>query len=218
MLSKSLVISNYNNDLKWLYPILNKNSKLTCYLYDKSEIINTEYLQTFKVKQIPNVGYNILSYCTHIIDNYNSLDDVIIFIKGNLIEREHTTLENFEKALNANTFFLIERYHESTHLTVNDNGYVEPNNNWYTPYHPFKYASTYNDFLDLLFEDPHHPQYIRFAPGANFVVPKWNILKYSKSFYERLAEIVSHDKLSLESHFAERAFYSIWTCDYKEKT
>lgn len=217
MLSKSLVISNYNNDLNWLYPFINKNTNLNCYLYDKSEIINSEYLEKFKVKKIPNVGYNILSYCTHIIDNYDCLDDVVIFIKGNLIERKHATLDIFRDALTSNTFFLIERYHESTHLTVNDTGYVEPNNNWYAPYHPSKYASTYNDFLNLLFENPPHPQFIRFAPGANFVVPKWNILKYSKSFYQKLAEIVSHDRLSLESHFAERSFYSIWTCNYKEK-
>lgn len=217
MLSKSLVISNYNNDLKWLYPILKNHEYLNLYLYDKSEFINSVYYDKFKVKKIPNFGYNILSYCTHIIENYDCLDDIVIFIKGNLIEREHTNFEIFDKALRSNTLFLIERYHESTCLTVNDVGYVEPNNNWYAPYHPSKYASTYNDFLNLLFENPPHPQFIRFAPGANFVVPKWNILKYSKNFYEKIAKYVSHDKLSLESHFAERAFYSIWTCDYVEK-
>lgn len=107
MLSKSLVISNYNNDLKWLYPILKNHEYLNLYLYDKSEFINSVYYDKFKVKKIPNFGYNILSYCTHIIENYDCLDDIVIFIKGNLIEREHTNFEIFDSF--KKQYFILNR-------------------------------------------------------------------------------------------------------------
>lgn len=221
MKTKELVISIHDNDITKIKKIINDNKHFNednVYVYDKSEV-NVLNLDDFpcRYKKIENVGFNIYSWSKHIVENYENLSDTIIFIKGNIIDRGHTTEENFIKSLDVDYFFPIELYHPSTHLKVNDNGYIEPNNDWYADKFPSKYAKTYNQFLDLLFENNYYPDFIRFAPGGNYVVPKECILKYSKNLYKKINLFVSHHKLSLESYFTERLMHSLWSCDYREK-
>ena len=66
-----------------------------------------------------------------------------------------------------------------------------------------------------MYVNPDIPEYIRFSPGAAYIIPKDNILKYSKKFYERIREILSHDVIVTEAHILERCIYTIFTCDYE---
>ena len=173
----------------------------------------------------PNVGENIYDMMRFIVENYNKLPDVSIFIKGNLFSRleddgigtnYYTTPEKFVRALNANYFLPIERYHPSTSFNVNGGGYIEPS--WYQHQSPSKYFTTYSQLMELLFENPISPEFIRFAPGGNYVVPKVNILKYSKSLYEKLMMYCAHCEIvCTEAYLIERALYAIWTEDFVEK-
>ena len=54
------------------------------------------------------------------------------------------------------------------------------------------------------------PDYVRFSPGANFIVPKENILLRSKNFYKNLIKFINYTKLSCESHFLERSLITIF--------
>ena len=77
--------------------------------------------------------------------------------------------------------------------------------------------------LNKLFVNPPDFPYNRFAPGGNYVVPKANILKFSKSFYEKLQFYCAYEppeefqSTSGESYLMERALYLIWTEDLVEK-
>jgi hypothetical protein len=57
--------------------------------------------------------------------------------------------------------------------------------------------------------------YIRFSPGGNYIIPKENILKYSKNFYERIRECMSADVITAEIWMIERATHTIFTCDWE---
>lgn len=210
-----LVISNYHNDLSWVPAYTDR------YLvYDRSKqgIYPPELDRTKIIKQ-PNVGYNLYDYFTYIIDNYDDLPAVVIFVKGNVFPR-HVTEAEWNRLMNNRYFTPIEDWR--MHLEQwpvsffsSDGGFCEINNNWYLQYHPTKYFATYNDFLSFCFADSVIPRYIRFAPGANYVVPKENIQKYSKVFYENLRTFVSHGQLSGESHIIERALHTIWGGSYE---
>jgi hypothetical protein len=72
--------------------------------------------------------------------------------------------------------------------------------------------------MGLLFENPINPEYLRFPPGGNYVVPKGNILKYSKELYGKLMNYCAHCKIvCAEAYLIERALYAIWTEDLVEK-
>ena len=71
--------------------------------------------------------------------------------------------------------------------------------------------------MRFCFIDPVIPKYIRFAPGANYIVPRENILKIPKIFYENLKVFVSHCATAIpgESHIIERAFHTIWNSNFE---
>lgn len=229
-------ISNYNNDLDWVseYP----NPHL---IYDKtwaggvSDNDNTDILPPSNLKEKypeynivngdPN-GYNISDYMTFIIEHYDSLPDVVAFLKGNTIGR-HVSKEYFDRVINNKCFTCLEdwREHDASQMALQngyamfscEGGWMETNDSWYLnhPKHPTKYFRSYNDFLSFCFKDAVHPRYVRFPPGANFIVPKQNILKYDKIFYENLRTFTRHSRVSGEGQMIERALYTIWMCNFE---
>jgi hypothetical protein len=68
--------------------------------------------------------------------------------------------------------------------------------------------------LRHVYVNPEIPEYIRFAPGGNYIIPRENILRYSKNFYEKIREYLGWECLVGEAHLLERALYTIFTCDY----
>ena len=171
-------------------------------------------------------GYNINEYLSYIISNYDNLPNNILFIKGNLLER-HISPEFFKRILNNKYFTSIEewnfeknntkKFFKKNSFISSDGGWQEINNNWYLnkPKHPTKYFNNFNTFMSFIFKSYIPPKYIRFCPGANYIVPKYNILKFKKSFYQNLKFIIKHSQLSGESHILERALFSIWNSEYE---
>ena len=210
-----LVISNYNNEISWV------SERSENYLiYDKGETnIHPYTVDQKKIIKSPNIGYNLYDYFTFIIDHYDDLPDCTIFTKGNIFPR-HITKEYFDRISNNNFFTPIEDYRmHKTKWPVSffsaDGGFCEINNSWYLNHHPIKYFSNYNDFLKFCFKDPVIPRYIRFAPGGNYIVPKENILKLPKMFYDNLRTFISYCPLPGEAHIVERSLYTLWTSNFE---
>jgi hypothetical protein len=227
-MKKEFVISNWKSDLEWIK--ISNFSKDNITIYDRSENPK-DWSHLGKFYYSHNVGENIYDMFRFIIENYNNLPDVTIFMKGNMIHSEingeyyYCDVDRLKRAFKINIFYPIEKNHGPCKITtnypyplVNDGMYMEENNNGFTHNGmDGKYYNTYNEFLDDNFVDPFFPDYIRFAPGGNYVVPKQNILSYSKKFYEKLQSYVSYTIVPLEAHILERALYTLWTCNYEEK-
>jgi hypothetical protein len=157
-----------------------------------------------------NVGYNIFSYMDWIVNNYNNLPETVIFLKNNLLQR-HITKPEFDKIVNNKTFTPILTQNHGTHLPVSyyeDGLYHEINDSWYFGFHTYKYFNSYPLFAELMGLE--NPRYLRFAPGGCYIVPRENILKRSKEFYEKLRSFVDWTQEPAEAHAIERALYEIW--------
>lgn len=230
-----ICISCFNEDLNWFrefdYPHI---------IYDKCfegvkkskyypyEIPPSKLREKYPGMNITNGqigGYNINEYLTYIISNYYYLPDNIVFIKANIINR-HVSLNFFKSILDNKYFTSIEEWNGSIFSKTNflnksyfissDGGWNELNNSWYLNKrkHPNKFFNNFNTFMNFIFKSYSTLKYIRFCPGANYVVPKRNILKYDLIFYKNLKYIINYTQLSGESHILERALYSIWNQDY----
>ena len=209
-----LVVSSYNNDVAWV-PRATDNYLI----YDRSEVpLRDPSIDPKKIVRQPNVGYNLYDYFTFIIDRYDTLPDCTIFMKGNTVPR-HVTQGYFESVMNNHAFTAIE---DPIVLTANPpisfftehDGYTEINNSWYLNHHAARYFHSYNDFLRFCFKDPVIPRYVRFVPGGNYIVPKENILKLPKQFYENLRSFIGYAQLPGEAHIIERALYTLWTSEF----
>ena len=205
-------ISHYNGDLNWIKYIKNNNYLV----YNKS---NNLLSDDIKKKNINNVGYNIYSYLDYIINNYNNLPNTIVFCKDNIFER-HISINRFSELLKNEKFTsleetIIQNNKFPVNVVFSDLGFAEINNSWYKLSFPRKYFSNFNQFFNFIFETSKKPQFISFSPGANYIVPKINILSRSKEFYINLLSFISHSKLSCESHFLERSLKGIWNSNNK---
>lgn len=228
-------ISSYNNNLDWLYEYPNPHL-----IYDKTW--NGGYLDndcSLKIapsnsqKKYPDFniikgnyyGYNVTDYLTYIIDFYDILPDHILFMKGNTIGR-HVSEKTFRSICNNKFFTCVEDFkmHDLKQRSLKngfamiscDGGWMERNNSWYLRHHkhPTKFFLSYNDFLSFCFENPVYPKYIRFPPGGCFIVSKYQILKYCLNFYKNLRLFAQHARVSGEGQLIERAFYTIWNCNF----
>ena len=200
-------ISHFNGDISWVKNIRKENY----IIYNKSGN-NIDHI-TDNYISINNVGYNIYSYLKFITDNYENLPNVIVFCKDNIFTR-HLSIELFQKLINRKSFTCLEDDSLSgdfpINLKISDNGFVEINNSWYKFNFPRKYFAEYNEFYSYIFNDWNMPDFVRFSPGANFIVPKENILLRSKNFYKNLINFINYSKVSCESHFLERSLNTIF--------
>ena len=199
-----------------------KNGNLEGSTYDSKWIINNyndfdlewikEYTDDFVVcdKKDKNVGYNIYDYMDFIIKNYDYLPDMMFFIKGNMLSR-HISKEEFDLICNNRTFTPILTQNHGTYMPTcyyKDGLYYEKNDSWYFNHHEHKHFHSYNEFADLMRLPK--PEYLGFAPGGCYMVPKENILKRSKDFYIKLRSFVDYCQEPAEAHAIERALYTIW--------
>ena len=199
-------ISHFNGNIEWISNI-GKNNYI---IYNKSGKNLPEEINHINIK---NVGYNLYSYLKFIIDNYNNLPNIIVFCKDNVFSR-HVDLDLFKNLLKRNTFTTIEEnlnyYNFPVVLKTSDYGFTEINSSWYKNKYPRLFFRDFNCFYQYIFKNVDKPHFLRFAPGANYIVPKDNILLRSRNFYRNLLNFIIHSQYSCESHFLERSLYTIW--------
>lgn len=207
-------ISYFDGDLSWVERICGSNYVI----YAKGPLPANAPKNTV---ELPNVGYNIYSYLTYIIDHYDSLPKLIVFCKNNVFER-HVSREVFESACEREIFTPIEepdrwdRIAFPASVISNDGGFLELNNNWYVTGYDRRFFQNFDAYYEFVFEAARRPHYLRFAPGANYVVPRKHVLNRSRNFYINLREFVAHSQYSCESHFIERSLVAIWSSALKE--
>lgn len=205
-------ISHFNGDISWVKNIKNENY----IIYNKSGN-NIENITNNHIS-IKNVGYNIYSYLKFIVYNYENLPGVTVFCKDNIFTR-HISIQLFLTLINRKSFTCLENDSLNgdfpVNLNISDNGFVEINNSWYKFNFPRLYFSEYNDFYSYIFDDYNLPDFLRFSPGANFIVPKENILLRSKNFYRNLIKFIDYSTLSCEAHFLERSLNTIFNSNVK---
>ncbi len=261
MKTKKLIVSTYNWDIEWLKMTYDYGfSPDNTVIYDKSDgtkvvyDVNQKDCLTYEKDDtkmdlshlgevIPsrNVGAGTYDMLEFIIQNYDDLPDINIFIKGNLlynkdVDNYYTTEERFIEALQADRFFsiwqdknLLEgdiRHLKSTPRSVLEDGrLIQPVSHIFDGRMQYRYFSQLPDLLCWCFVNPPMIQNIEFVPASNFVVPKENILKYSKTLYERLQSIISYEpewyapwskNVCGETYILERLFYFMWNTDLQE--
>jgi Protein of unknown function (DUF3431) len=198
------VVNNYNNNFEWVKKYT--DNYLIC---DRSDS-NLPKKDDPNIKLEPNLGYNIYSYMSFIIDNYDNLPDYTAFIKANILER-HISKDEFDIAIQKRelTPLCTQNHKVDGRISYYKDGvYHEKNNSWYFAEYPYKYFRSYPEFADIM--GLPCPDYLPFAPGGCYIVPKENILKRSKEFYQKLLEFCSWSQINAESHTIERSLFNIW--------
>ena len=174
-----------------------------------------------------------------IITNYDNLPECTLFCRactmwpkdtgtprldknGNRLSNGNISWDGFHEVMNNNTFTELHDYGPEVHINraskmAPDGGFLELNNNWYFECVQSKYYTNTNTFLQDIYVNPPLSTYLRFSPGAAYIIPKNKILKYSKNFYEKIRDLVSWAPVVAEAHMIERCLYTFFMSDYEIK-
>lgn len=150
-----LVVSKFNEDISWV-----KNVKHKTLIYDKSD---NPVKNSIKRENFGREAETLLNY---IISHYHNLPEITIFLQGDPRSNPplNTIEECVEKINNLNKFDL--------HGFLTWDGIVDIENNWLK-----KVPSIHKKIFKNYKKD------VKFSLGAQFVIPRQNILKNSLDFY-----------------------------------
>ncbi len=209
-----LVIARYNEDLNWLKD--DPFNKHTAIVYNKG--VNDDFHKTNvnKIIKLENVGRCDHTYLYHIIQNYDNLADVTIFLPGSAdmsykIERAKRQVLEVEK--HNNTVFIGSRHNDvknhhynfkldewkasdSRNYSVNSENKllladIRPFGKWYESH-----------FKDIVVH------YV--VLSGIFAVSREHIRQHPKSYYEDLIKELSTSSNPEVGHYFERSWNAIF--------
>jgi len=197
-MSYKIVVARYNENLNWLLPVIDY-----CIIFNKGEPLHLKNEIMLK-----NVGRESETYLHYIIDNYDSLPDVVIFTQGNISDHRKTGYNHLEimreEALQygksgcayyKNIFFAIE---PDFNLKMD----VVPQNYG-------QYRCTFDFWFQSIFKIPFPEEFYIYWHGI-FAVRKDLILKRPLQFYKELIKEVNYHVNPTEGHFFERSWFYIF--------
>jgi hypothetical protein len=180
-----IIVSRYNEDISWTKEFSN------VVIYNKGETLKGDYNEI----ELENVGRESHTYLRYICDNYEILDEHIIFLQGHPFDHSPNIIKNLKKYTSENIDvdfeFLSERIIECT-----------LNGCRYHPGLPLK--SYYKHIFD---REGDNSTFI-FGAGAQFIVSKKQILKHSKDFYLKILKSLENHVCPIEGYVLER-FYKL---------
>lgn len=198
--SYRLVVARYNEGVGWVDAFEN------CTIYNKGRDDLAARHRSISVR-LPNVGREAHSYIHHIIENYDSLEDILIFSQG--AYRPHANYEPTEFKRRA-----TELGDLGFSVNLGDiNGFVGSNaRSFVLKWHGVDLHTKEPYDLGTWWERTTGEPWVRSRSvfwGATFSVRRDFILRRSKESYQRILKTLDWCTNPMEAHFCERAWFNI---------
>lgn len=186
-----IVIARYNEDISWTKELSN------VLIYNKGEPIDTKCHDSAKISTLMNVGREGHTIYRHIYDNYENLEDYIVFLQGNPFDHSPNLVENIKKYYHTGVDFewLSETIYET---------YV-----FDCPHHSgLPMRIVYNTVFQTNTLDN---EKLEFGSGAQFIVSKQRIHQRPKEFYLNIIQLLEYSVNPIEGYVIERFHHAIFT-------
>ena len=207
-MSIGLIVSRFNEDISWL----KQHQEFKIYIYNKGEkILDNNFKNIISLK---NVGRESHTWLYHIVNNYDNLDDISIFLQGRIDDLNCMAYRDptqYLKVINkygfaASRYGLLGPFHWKHNVGIENNEkYKESWNNFEIS----RSSIGFRKFSENLFPDI--PKIVATSYGGCFAIKKDLIRKYEVSFYSNLLSQLSIHKNPIEGHYMERLWCYIFT-------
>jgi hypothetical protein len=211
------IISRYKEDISWL-----NKAPLQGVIINKGNDVKTQNA-SFVIEQCKNFGANQYDLCNYIYQNYEQLPELIMFIQGNPFD--HCSEHIFYNKVSARQPCFMDDaavtaapnsgWRKSLEI---DGGFSEKNNNWYIVevnklvFEKFNFItcqiSSYDEFMNAIFQNYSRLEWLRFAPGSQYIVSSCQCRRYTRNFWKTLRDFIPKvDGMNggVEAHIIERA-------------
>jgi len=208
-----IVVAHYNEDLSWLNDV-----KELCTIYSKG---GAKYARSRTYSALPNIGREGHTYLHHIVEHYNSLPDVTIFLQGNI--DDHVTIDINEiveisrKAQPGDVATFSFRELELFDLWDGIPWELYPSWKRWSSIPRVNAAKTPAQYWRQFFGNylgKEIPESVGFQPGALFAARRETIQQYPQELYrEILQELFLGDMAHVNpetGHHMERFWLAMW--------
>ena len=204
LLDYEIVISHYNEKLDWVAPIA-KHS----HVYHKGKELQPPPLRLYAWEKLPNVGRESHTYLHHIINNYEKLPEITVFIQGEGVSRH--CFKNFDEILaKIKQNITCKVFYRST-----ENGWtrIKHNSKFLVAFNngEMRHANlTLGEFFQELFGFP-HPRDFPQCWSACIAATRHMIKKHPIDFYKKAISFVDDHPNPEEGHYFERLWPIIFS-------
>jgi hypothetical protein len=219
--SVKIIVSRYNEKLSWTKKAPYNKYKYT--IYNKGINDEFEKKNVSQVIKLPNVGRESHTYLYHIVNNYDNLADINVFLPGSIDTNHKVFKKNkFAKTLLSN----IEKYNNAVFLSfgnIKDNDITKEFQNFKVD----TYGSTNDEnrkqnseFAIRKSADRPFENWFQKNIGSDkvpyvihygiFSVSKKDIRQKPKSYYEKLLNLVSDHSNPEDGHYFEKSWGAIF--------
>jgi hypothetical protein len=214
-----LVVARYNEDLNWLKE--EPFNKYNVIVYNKGT--NEEFYKSDKIKKIvplKNVGKCDHTYLYHIINSYDDLANITVFLPGscnmdNKKERAKIIIRNIES--HQETVLIVDKHNKN----VKDNYNNFTLSEWTTSYETNKQLNSekntklasirpFGKWFDNMFSDK-NTENLHFSSMVGIMgISRKDIIQHQKSYYEKFLKEVDDHSNPEAGHFIERSWFVIF--------
>tara|TARA_A100001015_G_C15018806_1_gene726917 strand:- start:68 stop:763 length:696 start_codon:yes stop_codon:yes gene_type:complete len=207
-MSKCLIISRFKEDISWL----NSYKEFKLYIYNKGDEV--AYNNCKNIINIPNLGRESHTWLYHIVNNYNKLEDINIFLQGSIDDLGCMAFENpNEYCKNINKYgFAVKRYGLLGPLHWENNIDIQKDSRYKKDWEEGKISKSdigFRKFAKSIF--PEIPIFVATSYGGCFALKKETIHKYDIEFYRHLLKILGKHINPIEGHYMERLWCYMFT-------
>lgn len=213
MTTVKIVVARYNESLCWLneYPF----NQFEYIVYNKGDNDNFEKKHVTKIITLENVGRCDHTYLYHLIENYENLSNIIVFLTGSLDTiplkktKAITILNNIIQSNSTNAYFIGE-YHNC--LKTNYKDFTL--DNWSCS-HKENYSKNSETALYACKLRPYATWYNYFfgnttahwsTLGGIFSIDKRDIIQHPKTRYISILQTVNTHSNPEAGHYIERSW------------
>jgi hypothetical protein len=207
-----IVVSRYNEDLQWLK---NKKFRYPTTIYNKGNNENFYKPKGSKVVKLQNVGRESHSYLYHIINNYNHLPHLTIFLPGSADDsRKNEWVNKVIKSLEKN---IATTFPAEEHGDVKQKFYNFQLDNWQSTHELNIKANTEKKLFPSKIRpfgkwyEANFDKNVNYSGyGGIFAVSDSHIKQYSKEYYEKLIKQLEVSSNPEVGHYFERAWVAVF--------
>ncbi len=207
-MDKCLIIARYNENLDWL----RKYNDFKITVYNKGNKLKDKPF--YKVINLENKGRESHTWLYHIVKNYNILNDINVFLQGQIDDLNCMVYQNpndYLKKINkygfqASRYGLLGPFHWDWNVNIDKD--IRYKNQWKND-EISRSTIGFRNFSKKLF--PNIPLFVATSYGGCFAVKKEIIQQHNIVFYEKLLDILSQNKNPIEGHYMERLWCYIFT-------
>lgn len=192
-LKKRLIVAKYNENIEWLTRG-NSISGLDIIIYNKLNDLrnHTEYIiNDNRNIDLFNIGREAHTYIWHIVNNYETLQDVEIFTQGRIDDT--VNVDNFWKYIEDMTSENFTGYMEFSpcikHIAFDISHWEQTKSTHPESIHVGYYGDGEKEFFHRIYNKVPENKYYTTRAHAIFAVSKELILRHPKEKYKKLLEI-----------------------------